>query len=360
MPNSISPYSRSSSLESILVDESGLKKADTNSPYDDLSFSTNSYSIDDTQTKIDQENQITKLSNSTHSVGEKPVGTTGQLEENTMNSKETTEETTGVIEFEGHKVIIETNDVLKSWKLKLQMIACFLSLMIAGMMDQSLGSNIEKLVDYYNSSRTKVSNILICQVVGYLVGSAANEPLHKLIGMHWLSVLEVFCVMLDCIVLFCKAPLAVLCVFAVVQGFGEGSIDCTLTLFVGKLKYPNQLLGIMHGFYGLGCLVSPLMVVAFTNKGWSWNVFYGVLFLIAAFTMLLCLVVFFRETKWKYRYIEKIKNDQNENDPTLKKVILNKWVLFIAGTLFLYLGSELCVGIWFWKIHYGVCHWKVV
>ncbi|GMG39934.1 unnamed protein product [Ambrosiozyma monospora] len=271
-------------------------------------------------------------------------------DETTINSTEKIhEEITGVVEFDGHKVVLESTDVLKSWKLKVQMIACFLSLMIAGMMDQSLGSNIENLVNYYHSNRTKVSNILICQVVGYLAGSAVNEPLHKAIGMHWLSVLEVVCVMLDCIVLYCKAPLAVLCVFAAIQGFGEGSIDCTLTLFVGNLKYPNELLGIMHGFYGLGCLISPLMVVAFTNKGWNWNIFYGVLFLIAAFTMTLCLVVFFRETRWKYRYIEKIKNDENEVEITVKKVISNKWVLFIAGTLFLYLGSELCVGIWLYN-----------
>ncbi|GME67592.1 unnamed protein product [Ambrosiozyma monospora] len=252
-----------------------------------------------------------------------------------------------IVEFEGRKVVLESVDVLHSWKLKLQCVACFLCLFISGMMDQSLGSNIENLVSYYDSNRTKVSSILICQVVGYLVGSVLNEPLHRLIGMYWLTSVSVVCLMLNCVVLFCKAPLAVLCVFAVIQGLGEGSISCTLTLFIGKLKYSNQVLGVMHGFYGLGCLISPLMVVGLIERGWSWNQFYGILFLIALFTLISCLVLFFRETKWKYKYIEAIKKRENQYElPTLKQVVSNRWVLFIAGTLFLYLGSELCVGIW--------------
>ncbi|GME88984.1 unnamed protein product [Ambrosiozyma monospora] len=311
------------------------------------------YDIDPSLSTLDVEsqnpNQRKQLNNDYQSDGPKD-----KYSMDFNNSKHDTEELedtygTRTVEFEGHLVMLESNDVKVSWKLRIQLIACFLSLMIAGMMDQSLGSNIENLVRYYHSSRIKVSNILICQVVGYLIGSAVNEPLHKLIGMYWLSSLEVFCVMLDCIALFLKAPLPVLCVFAVIQGFGEGSIDCTLTLFIGKLKYPNQLLGIMHGFYGLGCLISPLMVVAFENRGWSWDVFYGVLLIVAGSTMLLCMSIFYRESKWKYRYTEMISNETNKSEPTLKQVISNKWVLFIAGTLFLYLGSELCVGIWLYN-----------
>ncbi|GME92664.1 unnamed protein product [Ambrosiozyma monospora] len=103
--------------------------------------------------KVKSEVNVNNSFNSTHSTELDPVAEPSHEK---------------IVEFEGHKVVLESVDVLESWKLKLQCIACFLCLFISGMMDQSLGSNIENLVSYYDSNRTKVSSILICQCVGCL------------------------------------------------------------------------------------------------------------------------------------------------------------------------------------------------
>ncbi|GMG48173.1 unnamed protein product [Ambrosiozyma monospora] len=257
----------------------------------------------------------------------------------------------------GHPVVLESTNVTVSWKLKLQSITCFQFLLVVGFMDQTIGSIMHYMLDYYQVDRSQLSLLFLLQLLGYVTASFANEPLQKRLGLGNLTNFAMFCVMVTCLGFYWKFPLTLMFFFSICSGFGIGTVDCCLNVFVGNLKYANQLLGVMHAFYGLGCLVSPLLSIHLIELGWDWNQYYLLLFCFAT-TAFTCSVIMFRnETKWKYLYMIEHKHlkeqeadgDISQEPASTTELLRNKYILFFALTLFLYLGSELCAGIWFFN-----------
>ncbi|GME95253.1 unnamed protein product [Ambrosiozyma monospora] len=123
------------------------------------------------------------------------------------------------------------------------------------------------------------------------------------------------------------------------------------------MKYANQLLGVMHAFYGVGSLFSPILAIRLIEVGWKWNQYYLLLFGFSTTAFVFSVIMFRNETKWKYMYmaeqkqLKEIERDGgiSQEPASMSELLRNRYVLFFALTLFLYLGSELCVGIWFFN-----------
>ncbi|GME94371.1 unnamed protein product [Ambrosiozyma monospora] len=158
------------------------------------------------------------------------------------------------IEYMGHPVVLESTNVLVSWKLKFQSMTCFQFLLVVGFMDQTIGSIMHYMLEYYQVDRSQLSLLFLLQLFGYLTASFANEPLQKRMGLGNLTNLAMFCLMTTCLGFYLKFPLILMFILSMFSGFGIGTVDCCLNLFVGNLKYANQLLGVMHAFYGLETL----------------------------------------------------------------------------------------------------------
>jgi fucose permease len=63
-----------------------------------------------------------------------------------------------------------------------------------------------------------------------------------------------------------------------VAGFGNGLEDGGWNAWVGNMENANELLGFLHGAYGLGATVSPLVATAMVTKGHlAWYNFYYVM-----------------------------------------------------------------------------------
>jgi fucose permease len=61
-------------------------------------------------------------------------------------------------------------------------------------------------------------------------------------------------------------------------GFGNGLEDGGWNAWVGNMQNANEVLGILHGFYGLGAAISPLIATAMVTKGHlQWYTFYDIM-----------------------------------------------------------------------------------
>lgn len=73
-------------------------------------------------------------------------------------------------------------------------------------------------------------------------------------------------------------PYAVLPVIFVFSGFGNGLLDAGWNAWIGNMENPNQLLGFLHGSYGLGATISPLLATALVTKAnQPWYTFYYIM-----------------------------------------------------------------------------------
>jgi fucose permease len=58
-------------------------------------------------------------------------------------------------------------------------------------------------------------------------------------------------------------------------GFGNGLEDSAWNAWIGNMENANEMLGFLHGAYGLGAAISPLIATAMVTKAHLlWYNFY--------------------------------------------------------------------------------------
>lgn len=265
--------------------------------------------------------------------------------------------------FKGQPIIIEDKNIFRNHKLKVQMVAAMMSLFLLGLSDQIIGSLIEHLLSYYHIDRVQVSFLFIAQFCGYIPASLLNNYLLSKYGFHKLYYTSCLVVMVSSTLFLLKAPFYILPFGSVMFGWANGTFDCCLNYFVGTLDYSNELLGIAHAMYGVGCLVTPILSIHLIRVGMPWNHYYFVLIGTAFLNLLLAFFFFREETSMKYQYItlkaqetsgedtyfdsaETAANTIDKTQPSIIETLFNKYVAFYCTALFLYVGSELSVGVW--------------
>lgn len=73
-------------------------------------------------------------------------------------------------------------------------------------------------------------------------------------------------------------PYPVLVIAFLIAGLGNGLAEGGWNAYIGRLERANELLGLLHGAYAFGAVISPLVATAIiTETGAGWYVFYYIL-----------------------------------------------------------------------------------
>ena len=130
-----------------------------------------------------------------------------------------------------------------------------------------------------------------------------------------------------------------------VAGVSNGLLDAAWNAWIGTLDHTNQLLGLLHGCYGLGATISPLIATSMITKGHlGWWTFYYIM--IGMVTLEICggTWAFWKETGLKYRD-DNSNADSDEKGKT--RLALKQKVTWICAIfLLVYVGTEVALGGW--------------
>lgn len=73
-------------------------------------------------------------------------------------------------------------------------------------------------------------------------------------------------------------PYPVIPIILGLAGFGNGLEDGAWNAWVGNMESANELMGILHGAYGLGATISPLIATTMVTKAaLPWYRYYYIL-----------------------------------------------------------------------------------
>ena len=138
-------------------------------------------------------------------------------------------------------------------------------------------------------------------------------------------------------------PYPAVLVFLVLVAYGNGLEDAGLNAFIGGLQSANELLGFLHGCYGLGGVIAPLIATTMITKGGlGWWTFSYVL-LGAAIIELIIFPLSFKTADAKtYREEHAKENTGSTTSETLR----NRIVWICAVFLLIYVGVEVSLGGW--------------
>lgn len=133
---------------------------------------------------------------------------------------------------------------------------------------------------YYNLSYTTISLTFIVPVVGYLAASLNNSAIHVRFGQRGIAIMAPVSKLIAYIVVANHPPFPAVVVIYMFAGFANGLEDSGWNAWIGGMTTANEVLGFLHGFYGLGGVLSPLVATAMITKGQlPWYTFYYIMVL---------------------------------------------------------------------------------
>ncbi|KAK2612850.1 hypothetical protein QQS21_001130 [Conoideocrella luteorostrata] len=215
-----------------------------------------------------------------------------------------------------------------------------LSFFIMGMHDGSIG-----IEEYYDINYTTISTVFIVPFLGYATAALTNNWIHHAIGQRGIALLGPLFRLIGYVPIVFLPPFPLLPILFMLTGFGNGIEDSAYNAWVGNMRQTNELLGILHGSFGFGGTVSPLIAsVMVTKLGLPWYSFYYIFIVIVCVELFFGLWAFWDATGAAHRQM--LRHGGAAGGATTTTVLREPIVWLIATFLLLYAGAEVSLGGW--------------
>ncbi|KAK4043622.1 major facilitator superfamily domain-containing protein [Parachaetomium inaequale] len=222
---------------------------------------------------------------------------------------------------------------------------CFV---LMGLTDGALGALLPYIESYYSISYTVVSLVFLSPFVGYLLAALLNNLIHHHLGQRGVAIIGPIARLIGLVPLVFHPPYPALPVILLFTGFGNGIEDSAWNAWVGNMHRANELLGFLHGAYGLGATIGPLVATAMvTRGGLPWYTFYYVMIGLDGAALLLTVPSFWSATAKVHRAAMRDANAHNGGVRTTTRTVLRSPVVWLVALFLLgYVGAEVSLGGW--------------
>ena len=129
---------------------------------------------------------------------------------------------------------------------------------------------------------------------------------------------------------------------------GNGLEDAAWNAWIGHLRNANEVLGVLHGAYGLGGILSPLISTAMVTRfGQPWYSFSYVMVGLLALEQIVSPWIFWTSdgSAWRARYISS-SDPSSKTVNTLAAVCRSRVVWICSLFLLIYVGTEVSMTGW--------------
>ena len=134
----------------------------------------------------------------------------------------------------------------------------------------------------------------------------------------------------------------------ILAGFGNGLEDGAWNAMIGAMENANQVLGVLHGFYGLGGTVSPLIATTMIVKGHlEWYYWYYLMIGLQTFELVFAVSAFWKQNGKRYREsLHSQEGPEAGKGGRLREALSKKVTWICAWFLLIVVGIEVAVGGW--------------
>ncbi|KAI1356076.1 major facilitator superfamily domain-containing protein [Xylaria sp. FL0043] len=234
--------------------------------------------------------------------------------------------------------------------------ACFYSFIVMGANDAAYG-----LQEYYHLTYIVISLVFLSPFIGYTAAAFLNPFFHLRFGRRGVAFAASCSHVLAYIIIAVHPPYPVLVVAFALAGFGNGIADAGWNAYIGNMDRANELLGFLHGLYGIGAVISPLIATTMITKaGLPWYAFYYLMIGLAGLEVVVTGSCFWKATAQEYRDSVAASSGSSGGNGGLKEVLFRKpgarvaWLcaIFLLG----YVGIEVALGGWIVEFMIQVRH----
>ncbi|KAI1070800.1 hypothetical protein LB507_007008 [Fusarium sp. FIESC RH6] len=232
-----------------------------------------------------------------------------------------------------------------------------LSFLIMGMNDASLGALLPYIETYYDINYTTVSTMFLVPVAGYVLAALTNNWIHYTLGQRGVAILGPLCRLVAYVPVSLHPPFPALPCVMLFTGFGNGIQDSSYNAWIGNMQRANELLGFLHGAYGLGGTIGPLVASAMVTEGnLDWYTFFYIMAGLVVLEFMVGTVAFWGATGQEYR--RRVRFEQGKDRATTRMVVKKPITWIVAVFLLGYVAAEVSLGGWIVTFMLRVRHAK--
>ncbi len=213
------------------------------------------------------------------------------------------------------------------------LVVIFIAYIGLGIPDSLLGSAWPAIYTEIGADVSDVSMVSLIISLGTIVSSFSSERIVKRFKTAPVAVFSTALTVIALLGFSFSKNMLWLCLCAIPQGLGAGSIDVALNNYVAK-HYSASHMNFLHCFYGVGVALSPYLMSLFLKDNMNWRSGYRTMFYIQ---LVILIVLILSLPLWEKT--EAGKSDDNmQKDETVKLSVLIKnssvraqWFVFIGS-----------------------------
>ncbi|KAH0615158.1 uncharacterized protein H6S33_000794 [Morchella sextelata] len=225
-----------------------------------------------------------------------------------------------------------------------RLFSTYLGFLIYGMNDSTVGALLPSIEIYYGLNYTTVSLIFLAPAIGCVLAAFLTNRPHSKIGRHGVGLLSCGSYTIAYAIVSFHPPFPVIFLLYIITGFGSGLINGLWNSYVSGLTNSSSLLGFLHGFFGIGATISPIIASKLVASGIPWYKYYYILTGLGAMTTAILVTAFWEETGPVY--CQQHADSSGMTGGRTLKVIKSKVTILLSAFMLLYLGCELSIGGW--------------
>ncbi len=245
-----------------------------------------------------------------------------------------------------------SNSSMNNWRLGANCLMIFSQ----GVSDSAPGALIPYMEQDYKIGYAIVSLIFITNAVGFISAAPLVQAIEHRFGRARAYVFAESLIAVGYIAIICRPPFPVVVMSFFLLGFGMAINLALNNVFCANQAKGAVLLGFMHGSYGVGGTVAPLMATAMVSRGIRWSYFYSI-----PLSLVLIGTGFAGWSFWDYEKdtpVQRLtalertasRHAIEPGDPSraqlLKQAIKNRTTLLGALFIFAYQGAEVSISGW--------------
>ncbi|KAF3017099.1 hypothetical protein E8E14_008284 [Neopestalotiopsis sp. 37M] len=240
--------------------------------------------------------------------------------------------------------------IFSSKKDRLRLAACCSMSFTGGLNDSAAGALIPYMETHYDIGYGTVSLIFVGVALGFITAAPFVDSLQAKFGRAKAFGICMLFLVAGYIPIICAVPIPAIVVSFFFVGFGLATSLSMYNVFLANLQNAGTALGMVHGSYGVGGIVGPLIATSMVSNGVLWSMYYLVTLGFSVFNLAFA--------PWAFWTIEQEMQDELgliETNTTQRgaqqlkgmiKAFRSKVVLLGALFIFAYQGSEVSISGW--------------
>lgn len=183
-----------------------------------------------------------------------------------------------------------------------------------------------------------IVSMLCC--FGTIISSISYAKISEKIPTKLIVTISIFLTSLGLFLFSVCTEFIFLLPIALILGLGGGCIDSSLNNYVA-LHYPSSAMSFLHGFWGVGTTIGPILLGLIIPMGLTWRNGYRILSLIQASILVLSIFAF---PLWKKD--EDKNKDKKKRGISYREALMRKGVIYALLGFFGYCASENTIMVW--------------